>query len=199
MNRPVVRSPLMPAAANPKSAALSTLLYVGTLVGAASAATVLTGCGSLYSSSGPKAVAQLAPRAGSQVTGTVRFRQRGDSVIVHAEIAGLTPGQMHGFHVHDKGDCSAPDGMSTGGHFNPTNKPHGPQAADHHAGDMPALTADATGRAVADFQLTGVTLDDGPNSLVGRGLIVHKDPDDYKTQPTGNAGARWACAVITRG
>jgi Cu-Zn family superoxide dismutase len=170
-----------------------------TFIALAASTLVLAGCGSMSSSSGPKATAQLQPASGSKVTGLVRFTQHGDHVMVHAEVTGLTPGQMHGFHVHEKGDCSAPDGMSTGGHFNPTGKPHGPQTADHHGGDMPSLTADANGAAVADFNLTGVTLTDGPTSLIGRGLIVHKDPDDYKTQPTGNAGARWACAVITKG
>ena len=86
--------------------------------------------------------------------------------------------------------------MSGGGNFTPGAKPHGPQTAPHHAGDMPSLKADAGGRAKATFVLEGVTVSPGPTSVVGRGLIVHKDPDDYRTQPTGNAGARLACAVI---
>jgi len=98
--------------------------------------------------------------------------------------------------MHEKGDCSSGDGMSTGGHWNPDSTPHGPQGEAHHAGDMPSLVADANGNAKASFSLDGVTVAAGPKSVVGRGLIVHKDPDDYKTQPTGNAGARVACAVI---
>jgi Cu-Zn family superoxide dismutase len=114
---------------------------------------------------------------------------------VTAEVRGLTPGE-HGFHMHEKGDCSSGDGMSTGGHWNPDSTPHGPQGAPHHAGDMPSLVADANGNAKATFSLEGVTVAPGAKSVVGRGLIVHKDPDDFKTQPTGNAGARVACAVI---
>jgi Cu-Zn family superoxide dismutase len=88
--------------------------------------------------------------------------------------------------------------MSTGGHFNPTGKPHGPQDADHHVGDLPALKADANGRADARFHVTGVTVGSGVTDIVGKGLIVHAMPDDYRTQPTGNAGGRIACGVITR-
>jgi Cu-Zn family superoxide dismutase len=88
--------------------------------------------------------------------------------------------------------------MSTGGHFNPSGKPHGPQDADHHAGDMPALQADAQGRADMRAALKGVSIGAGATDIVGKGLIVHIAPDDYKTQPTGNAGARIACAVIER-
>ena len=117
-------------------------------------------------------------------------------VVVMAEIAGLAPNQQHGFHVHENGDCSSGDGMSAGGHFNPDGKPHGPPGAPHHAGDMPSLVADANGNASAAFLLDDVSVAPGPKSVVGRGLIVHKDPDDYKSQPTGNAGARLACAVI---
>ena len=147
---------------------------------------------------GPSATAKLEARSGSRVSGTVQFTQHGDHVLVRAEITGLAPGQEHGFHVHDKGDCSAPDGMSAAGHFNPSAKPHGPQDSAHHGGDMPALKADAYGKAVASFRLEGVTVADGANSVVGRSLIVHKDPDDYKTQPTGNSGARIACGLIVK-
>ena len=149
-------------------------------------------------SAGPGATARLEARSGSSVAGTVQFTQAGDRVTVRAEISGLKPDQEHGFHIHDKGDCSAPDGMSAAGHFNPTARPHGPQEAAHHGGDMPALKADAGGKALASFQLEGVTVADGPTSIVGRSLIVHRDPDDYKTQPTGNSGARIACGLITK-
>lgn len=147
---------------------------------------------------GPSASSQLEARSGSTVTGTVKLMQRGDHVMAMVNVSGLKPGQEHGFHIHDKGDCSAPDGISTGGHFNPTGKPHGSQDADHHGGDMPALKADANGKASTKFHLTGVTVADGPTSIMGRGIIVHKDPDDYKTQPTGNSGARIACGVIVK-
>jgi Cu-Zn family superoxide dismutase len=156
---------------------------------------VLSACGTT-SHSGPKATATLEPTKGNMAAGTVTFEQRGDHVLVTAKVSGLKPNQEHGFHAHEKGDCSSGDGMSTGGHFNPTAKPHGPQSADHHAGDLPALKADATGNAQATFQLKGATVGSGATDLVGRGLIVHAGPDDYTTQPTGNAGARIACGVI---
>jgi Cu-Zn family superoxide dismutase len=161
---------------------------------AAAAALVVTACATTPFDSAV-ATAKLEPTKGSTTTGTVTFAQRMGKVVVTADVRGLTPGE-HGFHMHEKGDCSSGDGMSTGGHWNPDSTPHGPQAAPHHAGDMPSLVADAGGNAKASFSLDGVTVAPGPKSVVGRGLIVHKDPDDFKTQPTGNAGARVACAVI---
>jgi Cu-Zn family superoxide dismutase len=141
----------------------------------------------------------LEPTRGNTTMGLVTFRQQGDLVMVDLKVEGLKPGQEHGFHIHEKGDCSSGDGMSTGGHFNPTGKPHGPQdSAEHHAGDLPALKADAQGRAEAKLQLSGIAIGAGATDIVGKGLIVHALPDDYKTQPTGNSGARIACGVITR-
>lgn len=147
---------------------------------------------------GPSAIATMQPTQGNATAGTVRFEQQGDRVIVSADISGLQPNQEHGIHAHEKGDCSSTDGMSTGGHFNPTGHAHGSQGEEHHAGDMPALKADAQGKAVARFELKGVSIGSGPADLVGRGLIIHAKPDDYKTQPTGNSGARIACGVITK-
>ena len=145
---------------------------------------------------GPKAIATLEPTRGNTAAGTVTFEQHGDHVMVIAKVTGLKPNQDHGFHAHEKGDCASGDGMGTGGHFNPTSKPHGPPNGERHAGDFPALKADASGKAEAYFHLTGVAIGSGATDLVGRGLIVHAGPDDYKTQPTGNAGARIACGVI---
>jgi Cu-Zn family superoxide dismutase len=141
-----------------------------------------------------RATTTLEPTKGNQTSGTVTFVQRGNSVHVVADIKGLTPNSEHGFHVHEKGDCSSGDGMSTGGHFNPDGVAHGAEAG--HAGDMPNLKADANGNAKTAFDATKMTVAEGKSSIVGKGLIVHKDPDDYKTQPTGNAGARLACGVI---
>lgn len=157
------------------------------------------GCAAMGGGDGPRAVANLEPTKGNNTQGTVTFAQRGDRVRVTAQISGLKPDAEHGFHIHEKGDCSSGDGMSAGGHFNPTGKPHGPQSAPHHAGDMPSLRADAYGNANASFELAEVAIGSGPADIVGKGLIVHRDPDDYKTQPTGNAGPRLACAVIRRG
>jgi len=145
---------------------------------------------------GPGASVALQPTRGNAAAGTVTFEQHGDHVMVLARVTGLKPNQEHGFHVHEKGDCSSPDGTSAGGHYNPTGKPHGPPDGEHHAGDMPSLKADATGKAEARFHLMGVSVGAGAADLVGRGVIVHADPDDYRTQPAGNAGGRIACGVI---
>ena len=158
----------------------------------------LAGCGALGGGVAPSAVAQLQPTRGHGASGTVRFTQQADGVLVAARLSGLNPGRQHGFHIHEKGDCSSGDGMSAGGHFNPGGQPHGPQDAAHHAGDLPALMADSTGSVDASFSVKGLTIGAGPNDIVGKGLIVHTAPDDYKTQPTGNAGARIACAVIVK-
>jgi superoxide dismutase, Cu-Zn family len=163
-----------------------------------SAATLLAGC-QMMRPEGPQAVADLQPTKGSTVKGTATFTQSGDKVRVNAVVTGLKPGVEHGFHVHEVGDCSSGDGMSAKGHFNPYGKPHAHfSTPERHAGDMPALKPDANGRAELTAELDVMTVAAGPASVVGRGLIVHAQPDDYRTQPTGNAGARLACAVIRR-
>ena len=165
---------------------------------AGAAVVAIAGCAGMGTDTrGATASAKLEPTQGNKTAGTVQFVERGGKVHVTATISGLAPNLEHGFHVHEKGDCSSGDGMSAGGHFNPDGRPHGPQTAPHHAGDMPNLRADANGNAKASFVLDDVTVAPGTKSVVGRGLIVHKDPDDYKTQPTGNAGARLACAIIS--
>lgn len=158
-------------------------------------ALALAACSSMPGG-GPAAVAELKPTQGNTAMGTIHFRQSKEGVTLTAEAKGLTPG-AHGFHIHDKGDCSAPDGTSAGGHFNPLGKPHGdPMHAEHHAGDMPMLTADASGNARLEARLDGLTIGSGAADIVGRGVIIHAAPDDFKTQPTGNSGARVACGVI---
>lgn len=142
------------------------------------------------------AAAELAPTAGNAVKGTVAFTSMGDHYGVKVALTGLPPNSTHGFHLHEKGDCSAPDAMSAGGHFNPGGKPHGPQDADHHAGDMPNLKSDASGKVSTEFMLRGISIGGGPADIVGRGVIVHAKADDYKTQPTGDSGARLACGVV---
>jgi superoxide dismutase, Cu-Zn family len=159
---------------------------------------LLGGCATMGGGE-PRATAQLQPTRGNNVTGNVTFTQRGDKVTVAAKVSGLKPNQEHGFHVHEKGDCSSGDGMSAAGHFNPKGSPHGhPSTQAHHAGDMPNLKADAYGNASMTAELDIITVSEGPTSVVGRGLIVHAQPDDYKSQPVGNAGARMACAVIQK-
>lgn len=165
---------------------------------AALAVALAIGCQSPPPSSKPLlATASLEPTKGSKASGQARFEQADGKVHLRLTAQGLNPNREHGFHIHEVGDCSSGDGMSTKGHFNPTGKPHGnPSAAEHHAGDLPALKADNDGRARLDVELSGITLAPGPTSIVGRGLIIHADPDDYTTQPTGNSGARLACGVI---
>lgn len=143
------------------------------------------------------AKAELAPTAKSKVKGVIDFKEVEGGVEVIATIEGLKAGD-HAYHVHEKGDCSAPDGASAGGHFNPSNHKHGaPDAEERHEGDFGNLTAGKDGKATKTFVMKGITLADGPTSIVGKGFIVHEKADDFKTQPTGNAGARVACGVIT--
>lgn len=178
---------------------LTRLVHLATL----SAAALTAACGQMghtgqMNAMGPKAVAEMAPTKGNTAAGSVMFQQQGGQVMVMVRLSGLTPNTEHGFHIHEKGDCTSGDGMGTGGHFNPTGKPHGPPTGDHHAGDLPALKADASGRVEMHFPMAGINLGAGAGAnVVGRGLIVHTSPDDYTTQPTGNSGARIACGVIT--
>ena len=157
--------------------------------------TALAGCAAVSSS--PSATARLEPTRGNSTQGTVRFVQNGAAVRVSGEISGLKPGSEHGFHIHEKGDCSSGDGNSAGGHFNPTGTPHGRHGqGPHHTGDLPSLRADGNGVATFNFESRSIAIGAGPTNIVGRGLIVHANPDDFVTQPTGNAGGRLACAVI---
>jgi superoxide dismutase, Cu-Zn family len=160
---------------------------------------ILAGCASM-SPSPPIAVALLEPTQGNTAKGDVSFVQQRGNILVDARIEGLAPGP-HGFHIHEKGDCSAADASSAGGHFNPGATAHGdPAGAQHHAGDFGNLVAAADGKATLKLSVPATQFSlakDAPNSIVGKGLIVHADPDDLRTQPTGNAGKRVACAVIT--
>ena len=157
-----------------------------------------TACASY--SVGPTATAKLEATKGNAVSGLVQFTQRGEKVMVTGEITGLRPNGEHGFHIHDKGDCSSGDGMSTGGHFNPNAKAHGEhEHSEHHAGDLVSLKANAAGVAKFSYESAGISVGSGATDVVDRGLIVHRDADDFKTQPTGNSGPRLACAVIVKG
>ena len=139
----------------------------------------------------------LAAKSGSNVSGSIHFSEHRGMVRVRGTVRGLEANSEHGFHVHEKGDCSAADAASAGGHFNPGNTAHGAaSAAVHHAGDLPSLKADAQGVAHIDVTVSGVTLGEGPTSIKGRSLVVHGKPDDFNTQPSGNAGPRVACGVI---
>jgi Cu-Zn family superoxide dismutase len=142
-----------------------------------------------------KAVAELRPTSGQKAAGTVTFLVSRDGTRVVADLVGLSPGP-HGFHVHETGDCSAPDASSAGGHFNPTGEPHAaPDAARRHAGDLGNLVAGYSGAARLERVDERLVLE-GPDSIVGRAVIVHEKADDLRTQPTGDAGGRLACGVI---
>ncbi len=144
-----------------------------------------------------RAVAKLLPTEGSRVSGTVTFIARNGTVEVRADLEGLEPG-LHGFHIHEKGDCSAPDATSAGGHFNPDKTPHGSPtepAERRHVGDLGNVEADSEGKAHLEM-IDRIIVLEGEHAIVGKAVIVHADPDDLTTQPTGNAGARLACGVI---
>ncbi|MBK1681613.1 superoxide dismutase family protein [Rhodocyclus tenuis] len=158
------------------------------------AVAAVAGCASVPEH--PAAEAKVAPTAGNTASGVVRFFPEDGRLRVTADISGLTPG-AHGFHVHDKGDCSAPDGSSAGGHFNPGGKAHGhPDSTEHHAGDLPQLLADAAGVAHLSAYSSVLSVGGLSGDVLGRSIVIHAASDDFKTQPAGNSGARLACGVI---
>ncbi len=143
-----------------------------------------------------KAVAVIHPTQGNQCHGAVEFTQDGDKIKVVAHIEGLTAGQKHAIHVHQFGDCSASDGMSAGGHYNPEGHEHGlPEKGKRHAGDLGNLTADSAGKAHYEITVDNITIAGVKNPIIGRAVIVHAKVDDGG-QPVGNAGARIGCGVI---
>jgi Cu-Zn family superoxide dismutase len=151
--------------------------------------------GSMAAPTGKTAIAKLMPTQGNNTRGEITFTQDAKGVHITGSFTGLAFGE-HGFHIHEKGDCSAPDGASAGGHFNPTTAHHGARdAADRHAGDLGNLKSDPYGMARLDINDDKISLD-GPNSIIGKAVIIHEKADDFQTQPTGNAGSRLACGVI---
>ena len=144
-----------------------------------------------------QAIAVIGSASGSNLTGTAIFTQSGDTITATIEILNVSPG-LHAVHIHEKGDCSSPDGKSAGGHWNPTNVAHGKWGeGEFHLGDIGNITVgeDGTGTIELTTDLweigTGSDID-----VVGKGIIVHADPDDFISQPSGNAGARIGCGVI---
>ena len=138
--------------------------------------------------------AKIAPTQGNTASGEVRFYQVDGGVRIVASVSGLSPGK-HGFHIHEKGDCSAPDAMSAGGHYNPLGAPHGSPDANRtarHMGDLGNLDAGAGGEATYDRVDSLLVFAD----LTGLSVLVHAKEDDLTSQPVGNAGARLGCGVI---
>ncbi|MEO8439394.1 MAG: superoxide dismutase family protein [Spartobacteria bacterium] len=142
-----------------------------------------------------KAIAVLHPTRESKVEGTVTFTKAGDTTTIVADLTGLSPGK-HGFHIHEYGDCSAPDATSAGGHFNPTNNPHAGHGVEkRHVGDMGNIEADSAGKAHLELIDKMMTMS-GEESIIGHAVIVHEKADNLHSQPTGDAGGRVACGVI---
>lgn len=143
--------------------------------------------------------APLQPTTGSKTFGEATFEQVGNKVKVTIFVQGLKPGGEHGLHIHEGGACG-PDGMAAGGHFNPHGKAHSRHTdANRHAGDLPSLKAAKNGRGNIAIELDGLSIGSGAGNIIGRTVIVHAGPDDFRTQPTGNAGGRIACGVIKAG
>ncbi len=142
----------------------------------------------------------LEPKSNSTVAGTAKFTEINGEVTLSAKISGLKPG-VHAIHIHEKSDCSAADGTSTGGHWNPTFKKHGQFGiGEYHKGDIGNFTADEKGNGSITFKTNEwcIGCGDATKDILGKGLIVHQGTDDFTTQPTGNAGARVACSGIIR-
>jgi len=162
----------------------------------AACALFLASCATTTPPDGPSATAVMRPASGSQAHGSVTFTQVGTRVRVNAEIAALSPG-MHGIHIHEKGDCTAPDATSAGPHFNPAAKKHGaPDSTEHHGGDLGNLNANEYGKATLSIMVDGISVGKGADGVIGRGVIVHAKADDLKTDPAGNSGERIGCGVV---
>lgn len=148
----------------------------------------------------PSAMAVLEPTQGSTVRGAVDFVRKGGAVLVTANLSGLAPNSTHGMHIHEHGDCTARDASSAGAHFNPASSDHGgTTGSKRHGGDLGNLTADGKGNISATIKVDGgIAFGNGTDSIVGRGLVVHANADDLRSQPAGNSGARVACGIITR-
>ena len=142
-----------------------------------------------------EACATLIPAKDQKISGYVRFTQMKEGVEVYAEIKGLKPGK-HGLHVHEHGECTQPSFDSAGSHFNPTDKKHGgPDSDERHVGDLGNIVAGTDGTAF--YERIDKTLSlNGPNSIIGRSIVVHSAPDDFVTQPSGNSGNKIGCGII---
>jgi len=162
----------------------------------AASAILAAGCLTPRTPRAVRATAQIEGRAGSTLSGTAMFTQSAGLVRVVVDVEGAPEG-IHGVHLHEKGDCSATDFTSAGGHFNPTGAPHGsPEAAQHHAGDFGNMTVGADGHGHLELDTRMLTVTPGDDSVLGRSIVIHEKADDLTSQPSGNAGSRIGCGVV---
>ena len=159
----------------------------------------LSGCATMQAGT-PQATAELKNARGEAV-GTASFWEDASGVRVVTQVRGIPAGK-HGTHLHAVGKCDPPDFTTAGGHYNPGGKKHGLKRSDGpHAGDLPNLEVGADGTGRLKYVTTLVTLGPGPTTLFdadGTALVIHANPDDEATDPTGNSGGRIACGVIVR-
>lgn len=148
-----------------------------------------------------KPAAAELKNANGAVVGTATFRQTGKGVLVSVKLNGVEAG-VHGIHIHAVGKCEAPGFLSAGGHFNPAHKQHGSMnPAGMHRGDLPNITVAANGKGSLKETVTGIDLGTDEHGLFhpgGTAIVLHAGPDDLKSDPAGNSGARIACGVIGR-
>jgi Cu-Zn family superoxide dismutase len=176
-----------------------------TIVGALPVmAALVAGCATgarAASEASPMAWAELRNASGASV-GSALLRQENGRVRIVVQASGLAPGR-HGIHVHSVGQCEAPAFQSAGAHFNPHSKKHGLESPDGpHGGDLPDLEADANGRVEYVAITDRVTLSSGPTSIFdadGSALVIHQQPDDQRTDPSGNSGDRILCGQLVTG
>ncbi len=162
---------------------------------------ILIGCKSnIFCCKSSQLTLIFSPKSNSNVSGTATFVEKNGEVVFEAKLTGLQPG-VHAIHIHEKSDCSAADGSSAGGHWNPTFKKHGKWGSEeHHKGDIGNFTADENGNGTITFTTKEwcVGCNDATKDVLGKGLIVHQGADDFVLQPAGNAGARIACSAIIK-
>ena len=161
---------------------------------------IFIGCKTLINEPENKLTVVLESKSKSSVVGTATFTEKSGIVNFEAKMTGLTPG-IHAIHIHEKADCTAADGSSAGGHWNPTFKKHGKWGVEeYHKGDIGNFTADENG--VGSIKLSTdqwcIGCADETKNIIGKGLIVHAGTDDFATQPSGNAGARVACSGLIK-
>lgn len=171
-------------------------IYLSLLVGIC--ISFLQSCGHTQENLGKTVTVGLEPKSGTDTDGVVTLVQTEAGVQIKGRVTGLEPNSQHGMHVHEIGDCDAEDATSAGGHYAPGANPHGsPYERNHHLGDLGNITADTDGVATFTLLVDKANIyEDQKNSFLNRALIIHKDRDDLKSQPSGDSGIRIACGVI---